>query len=266
MSIYRLVVERGSPPDGGRARDSPTSASPSCSSRSGRFGIVTRTILERRPLVVGQIDELAENAFRHMTEPGQQELLREVFERYQAILAVPIVVEDGLYGALAAYYPQPRDFSDEDVALAQDLADHLALALENAALREQAEESAVSAERSRLARDLHDAVTQTLFSASMIAEVLPTLWERDPEEGAAQARPAARAHARRARRDAQPAAGAAARGTRGCRALRPAPAARRGGRDAIRDRHRGGGRVRAARSRSRSRSRCIASRRRPSTT
>lgn len=38
-------------------------------------------------------------------------------------------------------------------------------------------------ERNRLARDLHDAVSQTLFSASLIAEVLPTLWEKDPEKG-----------------------------------------------------------------------------------
>jgi signal transduction histidine kinase len=43
--------------------------------------------------------------------------------------------------------------------------------------------AAVVAERSRLARDLHDAVTQTLFSASLIAEALPSLWESDPEEG-----------------------------------------------------------------------------------
>jgi signal transduction histidine kinase len=40
----------------------------------------------------------------------------------------------------------------------------------------------VAAERSRLARDLHDAVTQTLYSASLIAEVLPRLWERDPDQ------------------------------------------------------------------------------------
>ena len=38
-------------------------------------------------------------------------------------------------------------------------------------------------ERSRLARELHDAVTQTLFSASLVAEALPTTWERDPQEG-----------------------------------------------------------------------------------
>jgi PAS domain S-box-containing protein len=50
------------------------------------------------------------------------------------------------------------------------------------ALALKAAEDAVTAERTRLARDLHDAVTQTLFSASLIAEVLPDLWEMDVEE------------------------------------------------------------------------------------
>jgi signal transduction histidine kinase len=43
--------------------------------------------------------------------------------------------------------------------------------------------NAAAEERNRLARDLHDAVSQTLFSASLIAEVLPRLWERNPVEG-----------------------------------------------------------------------------------
>lgn len=51
------------------------------------------------------------------------------------------------------------------------------------ALRQSEMDKAIAAERSRLARDLHDAVTQTLFSASLIAEALPTLWEKDQEEG-----------------------------------------------------------------------------------
>jgi signal transduction histidine kinase len=51
------------------------------------------------------------------------------------------------------------------------------------ALRESETERAVAAERSRLARELHDAVTQTLFSASLIAETLPRSWERDQEKG-----------------------------------------------------------------------------------
>ncbi|MFO7631009.1 MAG: two-component regulator propeller domain-containing protein [Caldilinea sp.] len=52
-----------------------------------------------------------------------------------------------------------------------------------AALAQKAAEDAVAAERTRLARDLHDAVTQTLFSASLTAEALPELWETDPKEG-----------------------------------------------------------------------------------
>ena len=51
------------------------------------------------------------------------------------------------------------------------------------ALAQQEKEKAAADERNRLARDLHDAVSQTLFSASLIAEVLPRLWTRDPEEG-----------------------------------------------------------------------------------
>jgi signal transduction histidine kinase/ligand-binding sensor domain-containing protein len=54
------------------------------------------------------------------------------------------------------------------------------------ALRQSEMEKAVTAERSRLARELHDAVTQTLFSASLIAEVLPRLWAKDPERGQQQ--------------------------------------------------------------------------------
>ena len=54
-----------------------------------------------------------------------------------------------------------------------------------AALHQQekrwAEEKAVEDERNRLARELHDAVTQSLFTAAMIAETLPGVWERQPE-------------------------------------------------------------------------------------
>lgn len=50
-------------------------------------------------------------------------------------------------------------------------------------LAQELEERAAAGERNRLARDLHDAVSQTLFSVSLIAEVLPRLWERDQDEG-----------------------------------------------------------------------------------
>lgn len=99
------------------------------------------------------------------------------------MVAVPLAGKDRLYGGIVLYYSEPKEFSREELELAMSFADQASLAIESAELRAKAEETAVAAERSRLARDLHDAVTQSLFSASLIAEVLPNLWKRDPEEG-----------------------------------------------------------------------------------
>ncbi len=61
--------------------------------------------------------------------------------------------------------------------------DQAAIAIENAQLYSQAQELAAVEARSRIAHDLHDAVSQTLWSASLIADGLPAVWENDPNEG-----------------------------------------------------------------------------------
>lgn len=103
--------------------------------------------------------------------------------RFRSLMAVPLVGKDQVYGVIALCFSESRGFSHEELKLAMSFGDQAALAIENAQLRAKAEESAAAAERSRLARDLHDAVTQTLFSASLIAEVLPRLWKQNEEEG-----------------------------------------------------------------------------------
>jgi PAS domain S-box-containing protein len=102
---------------------------------------------------------------------------------YQALLAVPIQVKARALGGMLLYYAEPQKFDAEQVELATIFGDQVALAVENERLRAQAEEAAAAAERSRLARELHDSVTQALFSASLVAEVLPGVWRRDPDEG-----------------------------------------------------------------------------------
>jgi PAS domain S-box-containing protein len=99
-----------------------------------------------------------------------------------ALLAVPIFAKDRVYGGMVLCRAESRVFSDEEVELATVFSDQVALAIESARLREQVEEAAAAAERTRLARDLHDSVTQALFSASLVAEILPQVWQRDPEE------------------------------------------------------------------------------------
>jgi signal transduction histidine kinase len=83
------------------------------------------------------------------------------------------------YGAITLYYPAQQQFTDEVIELAAAFGGQAALVIENARLRERVRETAAVEERNRLARDLHDAVTQTLFSASVIADTLPELWEID---------------------------------------------------------------------------------------
>src|SRR5438045_6702787 len=79
-------------------------------------------------------------------------------------------------------YGRRRTCGGAEKRLFRALGQRTALAIQNAGLFEQAEQAAVLEERQRLARELHDAVTQTLFSASLIAEVLPRLAERQPEQ------------------------------------------------------------------------------------
>ncbi len=99
-----------------------------------------------------------------------------------SLLAVPLCVKGSVIGVLDMVN-KPEGFTQEDVRVSSLFADQAAIAIENARLYEQAQELAAAKERQRLARDLHDAVTQTLFSASLIAEVLPRLWERNADEG-----------------------------------------------------------------------------------
>ncbi|MBI5669608.1 MAG: PAS domain S-box protein [Chloroflexi bacterium] len=105
------------------------------------------------------------------------------FEPYPGAWAVlPLNVKQRTLGAITIAFQTDRAFPDDEREFLLAVADQCAQAIERARLYEQAREIAVHEERQRLARDLHDAVSQTLFSASMISESLPRLWQRSPDE------------------------------------------------------------------------------------
>ena len=91
---------------------------------------------------------------------------------------VPIYLGGEIFGGLIIEHGA-LEIRHEDLELLKSFADQVGLAYGNELLRTRAEEMAVVTERNRIARDLHDAITQTLFSANLIADTLAESWDVD---------------------------------------------------------------------------------------
>jgi nitrate/nitrite-specific signal transduction histidine kinase len=135
-------------------------------------GVIETVISTGEPAVVEDTSN-EPRVIARMTQP----------EGIRSFIHVPIKIKGQLFGIFNFNYLTPRTFSEDERRLFIALAQRAAMAIENAQLYEQAQFAATVEERQRLARELHDAVTQTLFSSSLIADVLPRIWERNPEEG-----------------------------------------------------------------------------------
>jgi signal transduction histidine kinase len=102
-------------------------------------------------------------------------------------LGVPILDEDEILGAL--FLSNKRDgsgFTTHDEELLRILAAHAALALTNARLYERSRELTLIGERARIAHELHDAVSQKLFSLRLTAQAAAALVGRDPQRARAE--------------------------------------------------------------------------------
>jgi PAS domain S-box-containing protein len=135
-------------------------------------GIAGQVALSRQPITVD--DAAADTRVdHHITEP----------EGISSLLCVPIQVDGEIFGVFGVNYCQARSFTGAEERLLMALAQRAAVAIANARQYQQAQDTATLDERQRLARDLHDAVTQTLFAAGLNAQALPEIWEADPVAG-----------------------------------------------------------------------------------
>jgi PAS domain S-box-containing protein len=107
---------------------------------------------------------------------------------YNAWACVPLTARGRMIGAIGFSFPSAQAFNHDDQAFILTLAHHCAQALERAHLAEQAQVAAALEERQRLARDLHDAVSQTLFTANVLSQSLPLMVERSPDKAQEAAR------------------------------------------------------------------------------
>ncbi len=132
-------------------------------------GIMGAAVVERRTQVV---DDVSADP-RYVTPPSVRASGAE--------LAVPILHAGEALGVLNVEGDRP--FDELDRLSLEIIAEQLGVAIVNARLFERSKQFALVEERQRLARDLHDNVTQILSSMSLITQSLPEAWQRDPREG-----------------------------------------------------------------------------------
>ena len=133
-----------------------------------------------RPICLGNIqeDQPQANAVRAILGGDELGLL----DGAASWLWVPLAVGGKIIGGIGVTHEMRNVFTPHQANLALSIANLAAITMVNAALYRDAQSIAIMEERQRLAHNLHDAINQSLFSAGLIAEVLPRLWERDQEE------------------------------------------------------------------------------------
>jgi PAS domain S-box-containing protein len=133
-----------------------------------------------RPIRIADIwsDHPQAQFLRSLMNDGAAALLKGI----QSWMWVPLAVRGRIIGGIGIADTRKNYFTAHDADLALSVANQAAITMINAELYKDAQTLAVLEERQKLARNLHDAINQSLFSAGLIAEVLPRLWEREPEE------------------------------------------------------------------------------------
>jgi signal transduction histidine kinase len=101
----------------------------------------------------------------------------------QSNVSAPIRSNGKVLGFLSLDSATRGYFTQAHAERLQSFADQAAIAIQNARLLDRAKRAAVTAERNRIASELHDTLSQTLWSVSLIAERLPAIWEIDKQKG-----------------------------------------------------------------------------------
>lgn len=123
------------------------------------------------------------------TDPIVPPALREIQVKTGrwALAMIPLMVRSQRIGLVVLSHPGMHQWGEESLSPYCAVAAQLAVAIDHrmqqTLLQERGQQLAVLQERQRLARELHDSVTQLLFSATLVAQSIAPAWRRDPQEG-----------------------------------------------------------------------------------
>lgn len=147
--------------------------------------IIGRQLIEEQKPVL--IPDMSTNtplalAFRQATG-----LRNEQTQYIRSWMGIPLIAREQVIGMLALHHLEPAIYTQQSADLAMAFANHVAVAIENARLHEKAQRLAVLQERQRLARELHDSVSQALYGIALGTRTARTLLDRTQMAGESKA-------------------------------------------------------------------------------
>lgn len=92
-----------------------------------------------------------------------------LFQHSHSWIGIPLLLRGEVMGLLSLTHERPGYYTETHTRLAQAVSHQIAVAIENARLYEQAQDLATLGERNRIARELHDSVTQLLYGISLLS-------------------------------------------------------------------------------------------------
>ncbi|HYI15074.1 MAG TPA: PAS domain S-box protein [Thermomicrobiales bacterium] len=130
-------------------------------------GRIWEELSQRKAVIIGDVrgDEQFAAAYRATVGAA----LTTTFGDVRSYLAIPLASRERVFGFVRLSWPEPNGFTARHAELATAFANQVAIAIENTRLFEAAQQHAAVEERQRLARELHDSVTQSLFSLTLFA-------------------------------------------------------------------------------------------------
>jgi signal transduction histidine kinase len=130
-----------------------------------QLGPIWQTIASGESILIQDVQE--ETKLAQALRAAIGDLMETTFQYVHAWMAVPLILRDQVIGMLVLTASEPNAFTQHQATLAQAIANQAAIAIENAQLYEQAQALVAVEERQKLARELHDSVSQALYGIAI---------------------------------------------------------------------------------------------------
>jgi signal transduction histidine kinase len=144
------------------------------------LGLIWETLRSRESIIVP--DLLEETPLAQALRVAMGDLRKTTLQYVHAWMAVPLILRDQVIGMLVLTSSQVQAFTERHATLALAIANQAAIAIENARLYARAQELAAVEERQKLARELHDSVSQALYGIALGLHTARIQLDRDPGE------------------------------------------------------------------------------------